>query len=368
MPRQCHHCASDEASVRRCDKRVLCEDCRQGEFKLITKTTAVQEYGLTPEVLSRLECYEVPSPFYGSMYLYLEREVQAESPACLREKKRQATERKKRAMERQHAKEMARKSREQKVQNELDRVGFPYTPELRGYLQSARPGFRRAVEAELSFRSTPDFAFFTESDVELASECGNFHRGPANGGRGTCLVLGKEPNRGVEIVHRQYDSKRAILAALQVTNDLPCDIQRDIVRTVARHEKQREWNALAPAQQRTRLLKEALLERGLDLRDDSRLCRVWIDQGVVDGYNLPCLHMSDVVRIMDQMRFIHNHPIAYQRYRQEIREIKQRHWVTRTWYLPDEVSRQAANAVCEQWDLDPSLLPIEYKQQTDELF
>lgn len=362
MPRQCQHCHSDEASVRLCDKRILCESCKHGEFKLVTKTTAIQEYGLTPDVLSRLECYEVPSPYYRSrsMYLYLQREVQSESPSCLEEKKRRMEEKRKRGEEKRVSKEMARKSREDNVLAKLG-VGFPYTPELRGYLQSNRPGFRRAVDAEIVFRGTPEFTFFEEANIEITSECGKFYRGPGSRDRGTCLILGKDVNNGVVIVDRKYDSQRTIVTAFRATNDLPYDIQHDIMTKVVRHEKQRAWEMLSIEEQRTHLLKDALAHRGMSLRSDSRLCREWIEQGVVHGYNLPSLTMTGVVRVMDQMRFIHNHPIAYERYRQAIRDIKEAHREMHTWYTNDDVSREAADRVCEDWDLDRSMLPIEFR-------
>lgn len=107
-------------------------------------------------------------------------------------------------------------------------------------------------------------------------------------------------------------------------------------RLEADRAKRQERSQLLKEQRRERL-QAALVKRGCTLRNDSRLCKAFIDRGEGD--------LEDIATVMEEMNFFHTHTA----YRDMYEEERQDELEYRGRYDPDEVSWTAQGMALRDW-------------------
>jgi hypothetical protein len=139
------------------------------------------------------------------------------------------------------------------------------------------------------------------------------------------------------VLRRRYNNGKLIACeALELARAL-CGDDLDALRRRGETVDQRRRERKAAKDRRRLELVVALNERGCRLRDDSRLCKAYIEEGVGNP--------EDIATNMQEMAFFHRHT----RYCDFFREIVALYRVYGEWWDHDDVSAQAKARALKDW-------------------
>jgi hypothetical protein len=148
-------------------------------------------------------------------------------------------------------------------------------------------------------------------------------------------LWGLDPEE-LAVLRRRYNGKVRAYEALELARAL-CGDDLEVLRRRGETVDQRRAERKAAKDRRRLELVVALNERGCRLREDSRLCKAYIEEGVGNP--------DDIAKNMQEMAFFHRHT----RYGDFFREIVESYREDGEWWDRDEVSAQAKAMALKDW-------------------
>jgi hypothetical protein len=138
------------------------------------------------------------------------------------------------------------------------------------------------------------------------------------------------------VLRRRYNGKLIACEALELARAL-CGDDLGVLRRRGETVDQRRRERKAAKDRRRLELVVALNERGCQLREDSRLCKAYIEDGEGD--------LEDIATKMQEMAFFHKHT----RYSEMFGWLVEHYRSEREWWERDEVSAQAKVLALRDW-------------------